>query len=92
MPLVERLNREINQISASPELRTFLDPDGAQPVALAPAAVAGRVKEDLAQLKRIAAERLTQQAEEFFKVAEKRFMPVKVLGTLPPQDDPPKKK
>lgn len=57
MPLVERLNREINQISASPELRTFLDPDGAQPVALAPAAVAGRVKEDLAQLKRIAAER-----------------------------------
>jgi tripartite-type tricarboxylate transporter receptor subunit TctC len=57
MSLVERLNREINQISASPELRTFLDPDGAQPVALAPAAVAGRVKEDLAQLKRIAAER-----------------------------------
>ena len=57
MPLVERLNREINQISASPELRTFLDPDGAHPVALAPAAVAGRVKEDLAQLKRIAAER-----------------------------------
>jgi tripartite-type tricarboxylate transporter receptor subunit TctC len=57
MPLVERLNREINQISASPELRTFLDPDGAQPVALAPSAVAERVKEDLAQLKRIAAER-----------------------------------
>ena len=57
MPLVERLNREINQISASPELRTFLDPDGAQPVALSPAAVAARVKEDLAQLKRIAAER-----------------------------------
>jgi tripartite-type tricarboxylate transporter receptor subunit TctC len=57
MPLVDRLNREINQISASPELRTFLDPDGALPVALTPAAVAGRVKEDLAQLKRIAAER-----------------------------------
>jgi tripartite-type tricarboxylate transporter receptor subunit TctC len=57
MPLVERLNREINQISASPELRTFLDPDGAQPVALGPTALAGRVKDDLAQLKRIAAER-----------------------------------
>jgi tripartite-type tricarboxylate transporter receptor subunit TctC len=57
MPLVERLNREINQISASPELRTFLDPDGAQPVALGPAPLAGRVKDDLAQLKRIAAER-----------------------------------
>lgn len=56
-PLVERLNREINAISASPELRVFLDPDGAQPVALSPAAVAARMKEDLAQLKRIAAER-----------------------------------
>lgn len=55
--LVKRLNAEINQISASPELRTFLDPDGAQPVALDPAAVAGRMKQDLAQLKRIAAER-----------------------------------
>ena len=56
-PLVERLNKEINEISASPELRTFLDPDGAQPVAMSPAAVAARMKEDLAQLKRIAAER-----------------------------------
>jgi tripartite-type tricarboxylate transporter receptor subunit TctC len=56
-PLVERLNREINAISASPELRVFLDPDGAQPVALSPAAVAARMKEDLVQLKRIAAAR-----------------------------------
>jgi len=56
-PLVERLNREINAISMSPELRVFLDPDGAQPVALSPAAVAARMKGDLAQLKRIAAER-----------------------------------
>lgn len=56
-PLVERLNKEINEISASPELRTFLDPDGAQPVALAPAAIAARLKQDLAQLKKIAAER-----------------------------------
>lgn len=55
--LVERLNKEINEISASPELRTFLDPDGAQPVALKPAAIAERMKQDLAQLKRIAAER-----------------------------------
>ncbi len=56
-PLVDRLNREINAVSASPELRVFLDPDGAQPVALAPAALAARIKEDLAQLKRIAAAR-----------------------------------
>jgi tripartite-type tricarboxylate transporter receptor subunit TctC len=55
--LVERLNREITEISASPELRTFLEPDGAQPRPLAPAAVAARIKEDLTQLKRIAAER-----------------------------------
>ena len=56
-PLVERLNKEINEISASPELRTFLDPDGAQPVALAPAAISARLKQELAQLKKIAAER-----------------------------------
>ena len=43
-PLVERLNKEINEISASPELRVFLDPDGALPVALAPAAIAARTK------------------------------------------------
>jgi tripartite-type tricarboxylate transporter receptor subunit TctC len=56
-PLVERLNREINEISASPELRTFLDPDGAQPVALSPAAVAARIRDDLALWKKIATER-----------------------------------
>jgi len=56
-PLVERLNREVNEISASPELRTFLEPDGAAALALRPAAVAARIKEDLAQWKRIAAER-----------------------------------
>jgi tripartite-type tricarboxylate transporter receptor subunit TctC len=56
-PLVERLNKEINEISASPELRTFLDPDGARPVAMTPAALAARMKQDLAQLKKIAAER-----------------------------------
>jgi len=56
-PLVERLNKEINEISASPELRTFLDPDGALPVALQPAAITARLKQELAQLKKIAAER-----------------------------------
>ena len=56
-PLVERLNKEINEISASPELRTFLDPDGALPVALAPAAIAARLKQELGQMKKIAAER-----------------------------------
>jgi tripartite-type tricarboxylate transporter receptor subunit TctC len=56
-PLVDRLNREINAISASPELRTFLDPDGATPVAMPSAAIAARLKQELGQMKRIAAER-----------------------------------
>ena len=56
-PLIERLNREINDISAAPELRTFLDPDGAAPVAMNAAAFAARIREELAQWKKIAAER-----------------------------------
>ena len=56
-PLIERLNREINEISASPELRVFLDPDGAAPVAISAAAFATHIKDDLAQWKKIAADR-----------------------------------
>ncbi|HEY2189586.1 MAG TPA: tripartite tricarboxylate transporter substrate-binding protein [Caldimonas sp.] len=55
-PLVERLNREINEISASPELATLLGPDGTLPEAMTPAAFAARVKEDLAKWKQVAAE------------------------------------
>ena len=54
---LERLNREINEIARAPELRVFLEPDAAEPVALSPTAVAARVKEDLALWKRIATER-----------------------------------
>jgi tripartite-type tricarboxylate transporter receptor subunit TctC len=56
-PLIERLNREIREISASPELKTFLEPDGALPVTISPPALAARLKEELAQWKAIAAER-----------------------------------
>ena len=56
-PVIERLNREIREISASPELKMFLEPDGALPVAIAPAALAARLKEELAQWKAIAAQR-----------------------------------
>ncbi len=56
-PLVERLNREINDISASPDLRVFLDPDGALPVAMTTAAFTSRIKDDLAQWRKIATER-----------------------------------
>jgi tripartite-type tricarboxylate transporter receptor subunit TctC len=55
-PLVERLNREINEISASPQLAVLLGPDGTLPEAMTPAAFAARVKEDLAKWKQVAAE------------------------------------
>ena len=56
-PLVERLNREIREISTSAELKIFLEPDGALPVSITPAALAVRLKDELAQWKAIAAER-----------------------------------
>ena len=56
-PLIERLNREVNEISASPELATLLEPDGTVPVAMSPALFAARVKQALAQWKQIAADR-----------------------------------
>jgi len=52
--LIERLNREINDISASTELATILEPDGTVAVAMTPSALASRVKEELAQWKQIA--------------------------------------
>jgi tripartite-type tricarboxylate transporter receptor subunit TctC len=55
--LIERLNREINEISASPELAAILEPEGTIPQALAPAAFAPRIRDELGQWKRIATER-----------------------------------
>jgi tripartite-type tricarboxylate transporter receptor subunit TctC len=55
--MVERLNREVNEIAASSELRMLLEPDGMLPVAVTPAAFAGRVKQELAVWKKIATER-----------------------------------
>src|SRR5437762_3927615 len=52
--LVERLNREVNDISASPELAAILEPDGTVAVAMMPSAFATRVKEELAQWKQTA--------------------------------------
>jgi tripartite-type tricarboxylate transporter receptor subunit TctC len=54
MPLIERLNREINAISASSELSAILEPDGTVALALTPPAFAIRVKEELTQWKQIA--------------------------------------
>ena len=55
--LVERLNREINEISASPELKVLFEPDGIEPAGIGSAAFASRVKQELAQWKQIAAAR-----------------------------------
>jgi tripartite-type tricarboxylate transporter receptor subunit TctC len=55
--LVERLNREISEISNSPELRALLEPDGMTPVAMLPAGFAARVKQELAQWKQVATAR-----------------------------------
>jgi tripartite-type tricarboxylate transporter receptor subunit TctC len=55
--VVQRLNREVNDIAASAEVRTVLEPDGSRPLSASPADFAARMKQDLAQWKRIAAER-----------------------------------
>lgn len=54
--IVERLNHEIVAIAASPELAGVLEPDGTLPDAIGPAMFAGRLKDELAQWKQIAAE------------------------------------
>ena len=51
-PLVQRLNREINEISASPELKVLLDPDGSVPVAMDAAAFGARLRQELGLWKR----------------------------------------
>jgi tripartite-type tricarboxylate transporter receptor subunit TctC len=55
--LIERLNREIAEISASPELKTLFDPDGMLPLAMTPAAFTARMQQELAQWKQIVADR-----------------------------------
>jgi tripartite-type tricarboxylate transporter receptor subunit TctC len=54
--LIGRLNRDIDEISASPEMRPVLEPDGTLPTAISPASFAQRLKEELAQWKQIASE------------------------------------
>jgi tripartite-type tricarboxylate transporter receptor subunit TctC len=55
-PVVERLNREINEISASPEMRVVLEPDGTLAQAMSPAAFGARIKDELLQWKQVATE------------------------------------
>ena len=55
--LIERLNREINQISASPELKPLFEPDAIAPTPMTAAAFAAVVKKELGQWKQIATAR-----------------------------------
>jgi tripartite-type tricarboxylate transporter receptor subunit TctC len=52
--IVDRLNREINAVAASPELSPVLEPDGTLPEAISPTVFASRVKTELGQWKQIA--------------------------------------
>jgi tripartite-type tricarboxylate transporter receptor subunit TctC len=52
--LVDRLNEAIQAISRSPELAIILEPDGTVPTAVAPAALSTRMRDELAQWKRVA--------------------------------------
>ena len=54
--LLERLNREINEIAASPELGVVLGPDGTVPTPMTPAAFAAQVGNELRRWKQVAAE------------------------------------
>ena len=56
-PVVARLNQEINDISATPELKVFLESDGMVAVAMTPASFAARIRQELAQWKRVVADR-----------------------------------
>ncbi|MHA7680509.1 tripartite tricarboxylate transporter substrate binding protein [Cupriavidus sp. PET2-C1] len=56
-PLVQRLNREINEIAASPDVRVVLEPDGSAPKAMSPSEFGARMRQDLAQWKHIASDR-----------------------------------
>jgi tripartite-type tricarboxylate transporter receptor subunit TctC len=55
--VVQRLNREINEVARIQEVRTLLEADGALPTPLSPVEVAQRVREDLAAWKKIATDK-----------------------------------
>jgi tripartite-type tricarboxylate transporter receptor subunit TctC len=54
--IVERLNREINAVAASPELAPVLEPDGTLPDAISASTFAAQVRNELGMWKQIATE------------------------------------
>lgn len=55
--LVQRLNREINEVARLPEVRALLESDGALPTPLTPAEMAQKIRDDLVAWKKIAADK-----------------------------------
>jgi tripartite-type tricarboxylate transporter receptor subunit TctC len=55
--VVQRYNRELNEIAAAPEVKTLLESDGALPTPLGPAEVGQRIRDDLALWKKVATEK-----------------------------------
>ena len=55
--LVQRLNREINAVAATPEVRALLESDGAQPTTLTPVELSQTLREELDMWKKVAAEK-----------------------------------
>ena len=55
--MVQRLNREINDIAKTPELRQLTQADGAMPVSAGPEELSRRVRDDYAMWKRVAAQK-----------------------------------
>jgi tripartite-type tricarboxylate transporter receptor subunit TctC len=56
-PLIERYNRDVNEASASRDLAPLLEVDGTVPTPMSASAFAARVKEELGQWKKIAADK-----------------------------------
>jgi tripartite-type tricarboxylate transporter receptor subunit TctC len=54
--VIDRLNREINEIAASPELGAVLGPDGTVPTPMTPAEFSEKVGDELRQWKQLAIE------------------------------------
>lgn len=56
-PMLERLNREVNEIANTPEIRAITQGDGALPLAMTPEELSRRVRDDYNTWKRLAAEK-----------------------------------
>jgi tripartite-type tricarboxylate transporter receptor subunit TctC len=56
-PMLQRLNREVNEIASTPEIRAITQADGALPLPMTPEELSRRVRDDDTTWKRLAAEK-----------------------------------